>query len=367
LAAPAAAHETFYVSKEFQRMTEHQRSIEAVQEYYGDVLKSSADLQTSACCIGAAPAPYIARALEDVHEEVKNRFYGCGSPIPPALEGATVLDLGCGSGRDCYILSKLVGPKGRVIGVDMTDAQLEVARKHIDYHGQKFGYSNVEFRSGYIEDLAAADIADESIDLVVSNCVLNLSPDKPRVFAEIFRVLKPGGELYFSDVFADRRILASLATDPVLLGECLGGALYGEDFRRIMNAVGCSDFRTVTAEPLAINNPEIAAKLGLISFQSATIRAFKISLEDRCEDFGQTAIYNGGMADHPHAFELDDHHLFEAGKSMSVCGNTADMLSMSRYAPFFEMIGDKTKHFGLFDCGPDTVSNSDGGSGPACC
>ena len=259
-------------------MTEHQRSIEAVRQYYGEVLKSSADLQTSACCVGSAPAPYIARALDQVHEEVKNRFYGCGSPIPPALEGLTVLDLGCGSGRDCYILSKLVGPKGRVIGVDMTDAQLEIARKHVDYHAQKFGYSNVEFRSGYIEDLTAAGIADESIDLVVSNCVLNLSPDKPRVFGEIFRVLKPGGELYFSDVFADRRIDASLAADPVLVGECLGGALYTEDFRRIMNAVGCNDFRTVSSEPLEINNSSIREKLGLISFQSATIRAFKMSL-----------------------------------------------------------------------------------------
>ena len=354
-------------------MTEHQRSIEAVRQYYGEVLKSSADLQTSACCIGAAPAPYIARALEEIHEEVKNRFYGCGSPIPPALDGASVLDLDCGSGRDCYILSKLVGPKGRVIGVDMTDAQLEIARKHMDYHAEKFGYSNVEFRSGYIEDLRATDLADESIDLVVSNCVLNLSPDKPRVFAEIFRVLKPGGELYFSDVFADRRIPPALANDPILLGECLGGALYTEDFRRIMNAVGCNDFRTVSAEPLEINNPEIAGKLGLISFQSATIRAFKLSLEDRCEDFGQSAIYNGRIADHPHGFELDDHHLFESGKAMSICGNTADMLSMSRYAPFFDVIGDKTKHFGLFDCGPDPVSNPSlisgrsGASGPACC
>ena len=348
-------------------MTEHQRSIEAVRQYYGEVLKSSADLQTSACCVGAAPAPTIARALDEVHEEIKNRFYGCGSPIPPALEGASVLDLGCGSGRDCYILSKLVGKEGRVIGVDMTEAQLEIARKHKNYHAQKFGFANVEFRSGYIEDLKALDIADDSIDIVVSNCVLNLSPDKPRVFAEIFRVLKPGGELYFSDVFADRRVPPALSADPILLGECLGGALYGEDFRRILNAVGCNDFRTVSAAPLEINNPEIAGKLGLISFQSATIRAFKLPLEDRCEDFGQSAIYNGRMGDHPHAFDLDDHHRFETSKAMAVCGNTADMLTQSRYAPFFDVIGEKTKHFGLFDCGPSPVSNPAEGGGPSCC
>jgi ubiquinone/menaquinone biosynthesis C-methylase UbiE len=348
-------------------MTEHQRSIEAVRQYYGEVLKSSADLRTSACCVGAAPAPAIARALDAVHEEIKNRFYGCGSPIPPALEGASVLDLGCGSGRDCYILSQLVGKQGRVIGVDMTAAQLDIARKHKQYHAEKFGFANVEFRCGYIEDLRALDIDDDSIDLVVSNCVLNLSPDKPRVFAEIFRVLKPGGELYFSDVFTDRRVPPALWSDPVLLGECLAGALYHEDFRRIMMSAGCNDFRTVSTAPLEINNPAIAAKLGLISFHSATIRAFKLALEDRCEDFGQSAIYNGRMGDHPHAFDLDDHHRFETGKSLAVCGNTADMLAQSRYALFFDVIGDKTKHFGLFDCGPSPVSNPSEGGGPSCC
>ncbi|WP_269475740.1 methyltransferase domain-containing protein [Streptomyces gossypiisoli] len=131
---------------------------EAVKDYYGKVLASSADLKTSACCTNAAPPPHIAAALGRVHEEVLDRFYGCGSPIPPALEGATVLDLGCGSGRDAYVLAQLVGPTGRVIGVDMTDEQLAVARRHTDWHAQRFGYANVEFRRGYIEDLAAAGI-----------------------------------------------------------------------------------------------------------------------------------------------------------------------------------------------------------------
>ncbi len=159
----------------------------------------------------------------------------------------------------------------------------------------------------------------------------------------------------------------ALRTDPVLLGECLGGALYHEDFRRILNAIGCNDFRTVSSAPLEINNPEIAAKLGLIAFSSATIRAFKLELEDRCEDFGQCAIYNGRMDDHPHAFDLDDHHRFETSKAVAVCGNTADMLEQSRYAPFFDVIGEKTKHFGLFDCGPNPVANPGAGDGPSCC
>lgn len=341
---------------------------DSVREYYGRVLKSSADLQTSACCLAETLPPHVIAALKDVHEEVKDRFYGCGSPIPPAIEGATVLDLGSGSGRDCYVLSKLVGPRGRVIGLDMTEEQLAVARRHQQYHADKFGFANTEFRQGYIEDLQGAGIGDASVDLVISNCVLNLSPDKDRVFREIFRVLKPGGELYFSDVFADRRIPKDLAEDPVLLGECLGGALYLEDFRRLMAAAGCADARVVSSSPLAINNPELERKIGFVRFFSNTVRAFKLDLEDRCEDFGQVAYYQGTMAEGPHAFVLDDHHRFERGKPMLVCGNTADMISKTRYAKHFRVTGDKSVHHGLFDCGPVGGSAPVGGAPPgACC
>src|SRR5207247_10187352 len=97
---------------------------------------SSAELKTAACCAAEAPPPHIARALERVHPEVLERFYGCGTPLPPALEGATVLDLGCGTGRDCYVLAQLVGPGGRVIGIDMTPGQLDVARRHLQYHAE---------------------------------------------------------------------------------------------------------------------------------------------------------------------------------------------------------------------------------------
>lgn len=339
---------------------------ESVQDYYGRVLKSSADLKTSACCLAESLPPRVIEALRDVHDEVKDRFYGCGSPIPPAVDGITVLDLGSGSGRDCYLLSKLVGPQGRVIGLDMTDAQLAVARKHQAFHAAKFGWANTDFRTGYIEDLKAAGIADASVDLVISNCVVNLSPDKPRVFREIFRVLKPGGELYFSDVFADRRVPASLAADPVLLGECLGGALYVEDFRRLMADAGCRDARVVSSAPLALTNPAIAAQIGFVNFTSKTIRAFKLDLEDRCEDFGQVAYYQGTLQENPNGFALDDHHLFETGKPMLVCGNTADMVSRTRYAKHFRVTGDKQRHFGLFDCGPAPAAGA-AAAGGACC
>lgn len=338
----------------------------SVQDYYGKVLQSSADLQTSACCTAEAMPRHLARLLADVHEEVKDRFYGCGSPIPPALDGATVLDLGCGSGRDVYLMSRLAGARGRVIGVDMTEEQLAVARRHQDWHAQRYGFANTDFRHGYIEDLAGAGIADASVDVVVSNCVLNLSPDKPRVFREIFRVLKPGGELYFSDVFADRRVPEALARDPVMLGECLGGAMYVEDFRRLMAEVGCLDVRSCSSAPIALHDPAIAEKAGNIAFRSVTIRAFKLALEDRCEDYGQVARYLGTIPDHPHAFELDDHHRLETGRPMLVCGNTADMLGAPRYARHFSIDGDKTTHFGLFDCAVPAVATADKPAG-ACC
>jgi len=341
---------------------------ESVQHYYGQVLQSSQDLKTSACCsIDAVPA-HLKPLLAELHPEVVARFYGCGSPLPPALSGCTVLDLGCGSGRDCYLLSKLVGEQGRVIGVDMTPEQLEIALRHRDWHAERFGYqsSNVEFLAGHIENLTSIGIADQSIDVVVSNCVINLSANKTQVLAEIFRVLKPGGELFFSDVFADRRIPADLRHDPVLLGECLGGALYWEDFRRILQNLGCQDVRIVKQSSISLDDPEVAAKIGMVKFRSVTVRAFKMPLEDRCEDYGQVACYLGTIPEHPHAFDLDDHHHFETGRPLRVCGNSSDMLTNSRYAAHFSLWGNKTTHFGLFDCtpGPQGESVAAGGS---CC
>lgn len=339
-----------------------------VRQYYGQTLGSSLDLKTSACCPTEAMPMHLRPLLADIHPEVSARFYGCGSPLPPALEGRTVLDLGCGTGRDVFLLSRLVGEQGRVIGVDMTPEQLDVARRHRDWHAERFGHarSNVELHEGVIEDLAALGIADASVDVVVSNCVLNLSPEKARVFAGIFRVLRPGGELYFSDVFADRRIPAALRQDPVLLGECLAGALYGEDFRRLLGELGCADVRTVSQSPLTIDDPAIAAKIGMVSFSSRTVRAFRLALEDRCEDYGQVATYLGSIAECPHAFLLDDHHRLETGRPLRVCGNTAAMLSATRYGRHFRVEGDTSTHFGLFDCAPDALAGSAAGAAPCC-
>jgi arsenite methyltransferase len=346
-------------------------TLAAVRDYYGRVLKSTADLQTSACCTTERLPPHLAAIEAQIHPEVKEKFYGCGSPLPPALEGATVLDLGCGSGRDTFLLSKLVGEHGKVIGIDMTPEQLTVAQKHVEYHRQTFGYarSNVRLVSGYIEDLAGADIASGSVDLVVSNCVVNLSPDKRRVFSEVFRVLKPGGELYFSDVFAGRRVPGPLKEDPVLLGECLGGALYIEDFRRILREVGCLDYRVVTRRRLTLDDPEIERRAGMIDFYSMTVRAFKLDLEDLCEDYGQVAYYRGTVPESPHHFVLDDHHVFHTGQPMLVCGNTAAMVSDTRYGAHFQVLGDRSVHYGPFDCSakPAGAPTSGAPATGACC
>lgn len=343
-------------------MTDHMHTadLDAVRRYYGETLKTNADLKTNACCTGEDVPAHVKAVLVELDDEILSRYYGCGSPIPEAVEGAVVLDLGCGSGRDAFVLSRLVGESGRVIGIDMTEAQLAVAQRHRETQTHRFGYAkpNVEFRHGFIEDLAEVGIADASVDLIVSNCVINLSPDKPRVLREAFRALKPGGELYFSDVFADRRIPADLRSDPVLLGECLSGAMYWEDFRRTMAEVGCLDVRVVHSSPIALHDPTVKARIGMVGFSSVTVRAFKLPLEDRCEDYGQVARYLGTMPEAPHAFVLDDHHRFEAGRPMTVCGNTADMLGATRYARHFRIDGDKSTHFGLFQCGPAAAPQS---------
>ncbi|GAB2956795.1 methyltransferase domain-containing protein [Hymenobacter coalescens] len=324
-----------------------------VQEYYGTELQTNRDLKTNACCTDDIPAAHK-RILAQLAPEVLEKYYGCGVCVPPAVEGLTVLDLGSGSGRDAFLLSKLVGERGRVIGVDMTPEQLAVANRHVPAHTARFGYPqpNVEFRHGYLEDLAAAGLEDNSVDLVVSNCVLNLSPDKTAAYREIFRVLRPGGELFIADVFADRRVPEALRHDPVLYGECLSGALYIEDFRRLLRQLGVHDYRLTAQRRLSIDNPEIERQVGNIRFYSMTVRAFKLDLEDQCEDYGQVATYLGTVPDEPHGFTLDDHHHFETGRPVLVCGNTADMLTRTRYAPHFRVLGDKQHHFGLFPCGP---------------
>lgn len=340
---------------------------QSVREYYGKELQGNKDLKTNACCCSGKVGDEVKAAMALIDDEILDRFYGCGSPIPPLLDGMTVLDLGCGTGRDVYIVSKLVGESGHVIGVDMTPEQLSVAERHKDGQMKRFGYKvpNVEFLQGYIEDLGSLGIEDGSVDIVISNCVINLSPDKEKVFSEISRVLKKGGELYFSDVFADRRVPESVYRDPVIHGECLGGAMYVEDFRRLMAKVGFADFRYTSISPVTIDNKDILSLVGGTSFTSRTVRAFKVDgLEDACEDYGQSVAYLGNIPGHPDYFDLDDHHRFCRGMWKKVCGNTAAMISESRFKDSFAIRGDRSTHYGKFeDCGDDELNIC----GPGCC
>ncbi|MBQ1449665.1 MAG: arsenosugar biosynthesis radical SAM protein ArsS, partial [Eggerthellaceae bacterium] len=323
-----------------------------VREYYGRTLAGSDDLHTDAPHCEAVPPPkYVRDVMPLIADEIVARFYGCGSPIPPALEGATVLDLGCGTGRDVYVLSKLVGPTGHVIGVDMTPEQLEVAERYQQEQAERFGFeeSNVEFRLGYIEDLAAIGIEDESIDLVVSNCVVNLSPFKELVMNEVYRVLKPGGELYFSDVYASRRLPDELRDDPVLHSECLGGATYAEDFRQLMRRAGWPHVVWTVDDPMYVGDLAIETRVGFTSFRSRTIRAIKCDgLEETEEDYGQHATYLGGMPEMPRYFDFDSELRFVKGKPRAVSGNTARMLEASRYGKYFE-VSPARLHRGAFN------------------
>lgn len=346
---------------------------ESVQDYYGKVLTESADLQTDACCTESDVPLWLRPILSAIHPEVSDKYYGCGLVAPEQLAGASVLDLGSGSGRDCYALSALVGETGRVVGVDMTEEQLDVARRHRDFHADAFGFphSNVEFHHGYLETLENLPLANNEFDVVVSNCVINLCQDKQKVLADVWRLLREGGEFYFSDVYADRRMDESLQDDPVLYGECLSGALYWKDFLRLAQQAGFADPRLVTSRPLAVNNPALQEKLGATKFWSATWRLFKLpALEDACEDYGQAVIYRGTIEHHRDVFELDAHHFIETGKVFPVCGNTWRMLQETRFAEHFEFIGNFSTHYGIFTgCGVDVPFQDPltAANGAACC
>jgi len=307
-------------------------------------------LKTAACCPAEIPN-YLKSILSQLPDEILCRQYGCGSPIPLVVEGCKVLDLGCGTGKDVYTLSALVGTNGHVFGLDMTESQILVGEKYKAEMKKKFGFkkSNVTFLGDTIENLDK-HINKEMLDIVISNCVLNLVPDasKKSVFQKIHAVLKKGGELYFSDIYCDRRIPNSVKHDKVLYGECLGGAIYTEDFRRIASEAGFLDIRLINSREIEISDSKIKEKTGNSKFFSVTYRLWKHSdLEDRCEDYGQVAIYNGGITHARHAYSLDFGHVFHKGKPELVCMNTAKMLSETRLGKYFT-VSEPVSHFGLF-------------------
>jgi len=342
-----------------------------VQDYYGLELQNSEDLKTNACCTLTPPPKHIREALSLVADEVQAKYYGCGLTIPSAIEGLKVLDLGSGSGRDCYIAAKLVGKNGYIVGVDMTDEQLKVANDHIDYHREKFGYekSNVEFIKGNIEKLDELNLEKGSFDIIISNCVINLAQDKQKVLKDAFDLLKPGGEMYFSDVYSDRRIPQELQQNKVLWGECLSGALYWNDFLNYAKNAGFTDPRNIEDKPITIENQDLEEVVGDIKFYSVTYRLWKIDgLESDCEDYGQAVAYKGGIPENENAFTLDSHHYFSKGKIESVCGNTYNMLHKTRFKKYFDFYGSWDTHYGIFaGCGGSAPYNENENSSTEDC
>ncbi|KAK6486242.1 arsenite methyltransferase [Huso huso] len=317
-----------------------------VKKYYGKRLQKSEDLQSNASCSrGCRPMPDSAReALKLVHPDVCARYFGCGLVVPESLEGCKVLDLGSGSGRDCYILSKLVGQTGHVTGVDMTSEMILTSRKYLQYHQEKFGYekANTDFVQGYLESLGEAGIQSDCCDVLISNCVICLCPDKRAVLQEAHRILKDGGEFYFSDMYASKAVPESLKQDPVVWGEGMGGALYWKDLISVVKELGFSTPYLVTASKILVHNSEILKKTGMfmsdstawdIAYASGTYRFFKLPKSRTNKK--AVVTYRGTIPDYAEQLDFDALHVFKKGEAVSVDAEIAAVLQCSRFAPHF--------------------------------
>jgi len=231
-----------------------------VKEGYGRVALENRSCcgALSSCCGSSASIQTIGEMIGYSKEEMSqvpegsNLGLGCGNPVALASlkEGQTVLDLGSGAGFDCFLAAKAVGEKGRVIGVDMTPEMVDKAREN----AKKGGYQNVEFRLGDIEYLP---VIDNSVDVILSNCVVNLSPNKPKVFSEAFRVLKPGGKLTLSDVVLLRPLPPVLANSAAAYLGCVAGASLKSDYIGMLNAAGFADVQVVGESPFYLGEAAV--------------------------------------------------------------------------------------------------------------
>ncbi|KAJ2840991.1 hypothetical protein J3B02_006104, partial [Coemansia erecta] len=288
---------------------------DSVKTYYGKVLESSKDLKTSACTAASRPPAKIMSIISKIPEPVTSKFYGCGNPIPLGIQGKDVLDLGSGSGRDCYIAAALVGASGSVTGIDMTDEQLETARNNISDYAQVLGFQpKMQFLTGYIEMIRQAGVKDESMDICISNCVVNLSPNKRLVLEGVFRALRAGGEFYFSDVYADSQLDDKVRTHEVLLGECIGGALFTEEFETMAREIGFAMPRVLSIAHIEIHDQELLQLVGETKFFSITYRLFKPNpTNGSLGSLDEVALvtYHGGVEGEESSYVLDIDHVFE--------------------------------------------------------
>ncbi|MBI4027753.1 MAG: methyltransferase domain-containing protein [Verrucomicrobia bacterium] len=344
----------------------------AVKERYAGAANAA---EAQLCC----PVNYDPKYLKIIPEEVVAKDYGCGDPSRYLRPGETVLDLGSGTGKICFIASQVVGPQGRVIGIDMTDSMLEVARRNAPLVAERIGHSNVEFRKGRIQDLAldlerldrelkenpirdaasflsAEELADDlrvkhplvandSMDVVVSNCVLNLveSAAKKKLFSEIHRVLKRGGRAVISDIVSDEDVPEELQNDPELWSGCISGALREDLFLKAFEEAG---FYGIT---LLKHDAQPWRVVQGIEFRSVTIEAFK-GKQGPCFERNQTVIYKGPFKE----VLDDDQHRLRRGDRVAVCDKTYQLYKKPPYREFFEFVDPvqavALEHAKPFDC-----------------
>ncbi len=228
---------------------------EAVREHYAERIKNNASCCSGSidCCSSSESDLYPAELLATLPEGESAVSYGCGDPITLASlqPGQVVLDLGSGAGLDCFFAAKKVGETGRVIGVDMTPEMVARARSS----AERMGIRNVEFRQGYLEDLP---VESDSVDVIISNCVINLSPDKAKVFSEAFRVLKPGGKLAVSDIVTDGPLPEAVKQSLSAWAGCVAGAVEAREYVSMMEAVGFTD---VSVNPVFFDKETVDSAL----------------------------------------------------------------------------------------------------------
>lgn len=312
---------------------------ENVKNYYGNLLEGTGDLNTSAssCSLKFKPVKSVADALSLVHPDVTKKFFGCGLPFPAKVEGCRVLDLGSGSGRDCYAFSKLVGPTGHVTGLDMTEELVSASRQYIEYHQKTFGYEkpNVTFVQGYMEKLGEAGIQNDSIDVVLSNCVICLCADKRAVLQQAYNVLKEGGEMYFSDMYASKVVSDDMKKDPILWAEGMGGSLFWQDFIKLAISVGFSTPLLVSSTSIEVYNQELKERAGDTRYASVTYRVFKLPKSAVLS--GATVTYKGTVVDSPCKLDFDSSHSFRKNVAVEVDGEMAAILRSSRFCSDFDI------------------------------
>ena len=353
------------------------RAEAAVKQRYAAGAQS---VQAELCC----PVEYNRDLLKVIPDEVIERDYGCGDPSQYLHPGETVLDLGSGTGKICFIAAQVVGSEGRVIGIDMTDEMLDVARRAAPRVAERIGYSNVEFRKGRIQDLAldlelldrelrehpitdaasflAADeraeelrirsplVANDSVDVVVSNCVLNLveSRAKQQLFAEIFRVLRKGGRAVISDIVSDEEVPEHLQNDPELWSGCISGALTEEGFLEAFSDAGFYGIRILKRDATPWRTVEG------IEFRSVTLEAYK-GKQGPCFERNQAVIYKGPFKE---VLDDDDHRI-ERGRRYAVCDKTYNLFKNAPYRDCFEFIEPLTpiplEDAAPFDCSRATL------------